>query len=168
MEEILKAIGISMLPIAELRGGIPYALLNNINPFVAYIICCLANCVAFPIVYLFLGIFHEKLLKWSFYEKLFNKFVARTRKKLDKSIDKWGFWGLMIFVMIPLPVTGAYTGSFAAWLFNIKKREAFLAITLGIFIAGIIVSGVVLLGQEFLPENVFDFLMKLFTKKLSH
>lgn len=168
MEEILKAIGISMLPIAELRGGIPYALINNINPFLAYILCCLANCIAFPIVYLFLGIFHKRLIKWSLYETLFNKFVTRTRKKLEGTIEKWGFWGLMIFVMIPLPVTGAYTGSFAAWLFNIKKREAFLAITLGIFIAGIIVSTVVLLGQEFLPENVFETLMGLFTKKLNH
>ena len=74
----------------------------------------------------------------------------------------------MIFVMIPLPVTGAYTGSFAAWLFNIKKREALLAITLGIFIAGLIVSSVVLLGREFLPQSVFDFLIKLFTKNLNH
>lgn len=168
MEEILKAIGISMLPIAELRGGIPYALLNDVNPFVAYLICCLANCIAFPFVYLFLGIFHKRFLKWNWYESLFDKFVARTRKKLDSTIEKWGFWGLMIFVMIPLPITGAYTGSFAAWLFNIKKREAFLAITLGIFIAGIIVSAIVLLGQKYLPENVFEFLIGLFTKNLNH
>ena len=168
MEEIIKAIGISMLPIAELRGGIPYAILKGVNPVVAYLVCCLANCIAFPIVHLFLGIFHKRLIRWNFYQTLFNKFVDRTRKKLEKSIDKWGFWGLMIFVMIPLPVTGAYTGSFAAWLFNIKKREALLAITLGIFIAGLIVSSVVLLGREFLPQSVFDFLIKLFTKDLNH
>ena len=138
MEEILKAIGISMLPIAELRGGIPYALFNEVNPFIAYLVCCTANCIAFPIVHLFLGIFHKRFVKWVWYKSLFDKFVAKTRKKIEGNIEKWGFWGLMIFVMIPLPVTGAYTGSFAAWLFNIEKKRAFAAITLGVFIAGIL------------------------------
>ncbi len=148
MEEILESIGISMLPIAELRGGIPYALLHGVNPYVAYFVCVLANCIAFPIVYFFLNTFHTRLIKLEWYQQLFERFVSRTRKKVGKSIEKWGFWGLMVFVMIPLPVTGAYTGSFAAWLFNFKKRQAFMAIALGVFIAGIIVSAISLLGIE--------------------
>ncbi|HIB85266.1 MAG TPA: ligand-binding protein SH3, partial [Chromatiaceae bacterium] len=70
-------------------------------------------------------------------------------------IDKYGFWGLMVFVMIPLPVTGAYTGSFAAWIFGVKRRKAFLAVSLGVLIAGVIVTTVVLTGSQ-----TFDFLIK--------
>ena len=136
------------MPISELRGGIPYALANDIHPLVAYFLCVGANAMAFPITMFFLEFLHPIFCKVNIYQKLFDKFVVRTRNKLEKSIDRWGFWGLMIFVMIPLPVTGAYTGSFGAWLFNIKKKQSFLAITLGVVIAGIIVSVVYLFFRE--------------------
>ena len=154
---IIKAIALSMLPIAELRGGIPYAIANEISPLIAYFICVGANILAFPIMYFFLEILHPIFMKVEIYQTLFDKFVIRTRKKVEKNIDKWGFWGLMIFVMIPLPVTGAYTGSFAAWLFNIKKRKAFMAVALGVAIAGLIVTGIVVGGVEalsFLKKEV--------------
>ena len=145
---ILKAILLSMLPIAELRGGIPYAIANDVNPFLAYFICVGANILAFPIVYLFLEFLHPLFLKVGIYQKLFDKLVLKTRKKLDKKIKKYGFWGLMLFVMIPLPVTGAYTGSFAAWLFNIPKKKAFISVVLGLIISGIIVTTIWLFGSE--------------------
>lgn len=155
MNDLIYAIILSMLPIAELRGGIPYALANDINPVVAYFVCCGANIMAFPIVYLFLSFFHKHLIKIEFYKNLFEKIVERTRKKVEGNIERWGFWGLMVFVMIPLPVTGAYTGSFAAWMFGIKKRKAFLAVTLGVLIAGVVVTVVFLSGAE-----IFSFLIK--------
>ena len=145
---ILKAILLSMLPIAELRGGIPYAIANELNPFLAYFICVGSNILAFPIVFLFLECLHPFFLKISFYQKLFDKFVIRTRKKLDKKIKNYGFWGLMLFVMIPLPVTGAYTGSFAAWLFHIPKKKAFISVVLGVIMSGIIVTTIWLFGSE--------------------
>lgn len=154
-EILLKAIVFSMLPIAELRGGIPYAIANDLNPLLAYFVCVGANILAFPIVYLFLEFLHPIFMKVKIYQTLFDKFVIRTRKKIEKNIEKWGFWGLMIFVMIPLPVTGAYTGSFAAWLFNIKKRQAFISVTLGVIIAGIIVTAISVSGAE-----AFHFLLK--------
>ena len=155
MEIIIKSILLSLLPIAELRGGIPYAIANDVSPLMAYIICVGANLLAFPIVFFFLEFLHPIFMKISFYESLFEKFVIRTRKKIEGNIEKWGFWGLMIFVMIPLPVTGAYTGSFAAWLFNIKKRQAFLAVSLGVIIAGVIVLAISVSGAE-----AFHFLIK--------
>ena len=155
--EYFWAIFYSILPISELRGGIPYAISQNINPAVAYVICVAANVLAFPITYLFLEFLHPLLSKIRLYNKLFDRFIVRTRRKVEKNIEKWDFWGLMIFVMIPLPVTGAYTGSFAAWLFNIKKRKAFLAVMLGVMIAGIIILSVSTLGLE---------AFKLFTKEV--
>lgn len=155
MNDYIYSIILSMMPIAELRGGIPYALAHDINPVTAYLMCCLANIVAFPIVYIFMGFFHDLFSKMDWYSNLFDKIVLRTRKKVGDNIEKWGFWGLMIFVMIPLPVTGAYTGSFAAWVFGIEKRKGFLAVSLGVLIAGLIVTAVFLSGAE-----LFSFLMK--------
>ncbi|MBT6965101.1 MAG: small multi-drug export protein [Flavobacteriales bacterium] len=152
---LFYAILLSLLPIAELRGGIPYAIANNINPFIAYFICVGANILAFPIVFFFLEFLHPLFLKIDLYKNLFDKFVIKTREKLNDKIKKYGFWGLMLFVMIPLPVTGAYTGSFAAWLFNIPKKKAFLSVVLGVVISGIIVTTIMLTGIE-----AFQFLLK--------
>ena len=153
--DIIWSIIWSILPISELRGGIPYAIANDVNPFLAYFICVGANILAFPIVFLFLEFLHPLFLKVGIYQKLFDKFVLRTRKKLDTKIKKYGFWGLMLFVMIPLPVTGAYTGSLAAWLFNIPKKKAFISVVLGVIISGIIVTIISLSGME-----AFNFLIK--------
>ena len=155
MNDYFYSIILSMLPIAELRGGIPYALYNGIHPVIAYIMCCLANILAFPIVYFFMGFFHDIFNKMAWYSNLFEKIVVRTRGKVGEKIEKWGFWGLMIFVMVPLPVTGAYTGSFAAWIFGIEKRKGFLAVTCGVLIAGLIVTAIFLSG-----EGLFSFLLK--------
>jgi uncharacterized membrane protein len=153
--DIIWSIIWSILPISELRGGIPYAIANDVNPFLAYFICVGTNILAFPIVFLFLEFLHPLFLKVGIYQKLFDKFVLKTRKKLDTKIKKYGFWGLMLFVMIPLPVTGAYTGSLAAWLFNIPKKKAFISIVLGVIISGIIVTIISLSGME-----AFNFLIK--------
>ncbi len=145
----------SILPISELRGGIPFALSQNLNPFLVYLICVFTNILAFPIVYFFLEILHPLFSKWNWYKSLFDKFIIRTRKKVETQIEKYGFWGLMVFVMIPLPVTGAYTGTLASWLFKIDKKKAFLAVSLGVIISGIIVSAIYLSGVQ-----VFQFLLK--------
>ncbi len=155
MNDLIYSIILSMIPVAELRGGIPYALHNNISPVTAYFACTFANILAFPIVYIFFGIFHDLFNKMDWYKRLFDKLVLRTRHKVEDKIEKWGFWGLMIFVMIPLPVTGAYTGSFAAWIFGIDRKKAFLAVSLGVFIAGLIVTAIYLSGI-----HALDFLLK--------
>jgi len=153
---IFEAILLSILPISELRGGIPYAIYHDVDPFVSYFICVSVNILAFPIVYFFLEFLHPIFLKLNFYKNLFDKLVIRTRKKLEQKIEKWGFWGLMIFVMIPLPITGAYTGSLAAWLFNIPKKKAFISVIFGVMISGIIVTTIWMFGSEVLQ--------RLFTK----
>jgi len=153
---LFYAILLSILPIAELRGGIPYAIANDINPFVAYFVCVGANILAFPIVFLFLEFFHPMFMKVNIYKNIFDKFIIKTRKKVENKIDKYGFWGLMIFVMIPLPVTGAYTGSFAAWLFNIPKKKAFISVLLGVMISGMIVTTIMLTGIEALQFLLKD------------
>ena len=155
MNNLLYAAILSLLPISELRGGLPYAYLTGSPIWLAYVVCVGANFFVGPITFLFLDTAHKWLSKWGFYEKLFSLFIARVRRKTSHLIEKYGFWGIAIFVAIPLPVTGAYTGTIAAWLFGLDKRKSLLAVFVGVCIAGLVVSAVIYFGLE-----GFDFLYK--------
>ncbi len=158
MSDYVYALILSLLPIAELRGGIPYALLNGYSIWMSYVGCVAANFFVGPIVFAFLKTVHRILYGIGIYKKLFDWFERRVRRKTAHLIEKYGFWGISLFVAIPLPVTGAYTGTFAAWLFNVEFKRAMLAVLVGVIISGIIVTTVMALGIEWL--------MPLFTKKI--
>lgn len=140
MNTILQIILLSIVPISELRGGIPLAIASGLNPLSAFLICTLTNILIVPFVFLFLSTINLLLLKIDFYSRFFNNTVERARKKVHKSIEKYGYLGLMIFVAIPLPFTGAYTGTLGAWALGMNKKKAFVSIALGVIIAGIIVT----------------------------
>jgi len=89
-------------------------------------------------------------MKIDIYKNTFNRFLKNVHRKTHKKVEKYGFIGLTLFVMIPLPITGAYTGTVAAWLFGMKKTNAFLAVSLGVAVAGIIVTMAYLTGAEIL------------------
>jgi len=148
MDYIWQVILLSLLPISELRGGIPYAFSQGMNIFIAYAICVLSNMLVIPLLYFFLETLHKPLYRIGIYKKLFDFWLARTQKKAEKNIAKYGYWGVMLFVAIPLPVTGAYTGTLAAWLLKLDKKKAFWYLALGVIIAGIIVSVVTVTGVE--------------------
>lgn len=82
----------------------------------------------------------------TFYQKLFEKTVQRARNKVSKNINKYGLIGLMIFVAVPLPITGAWTGTIGAWALDLDKKKSFLSIFLGVVISGLIVTGVIYAG----------------------
>jgi uncharacterized membrane protein len=131
----------AMLPITELRGAIPIAIGQyNLNPLEAFVLGVLGNLV--PVVFLlhFLGPIEQRLRIIQVFDRFFDHLFHRTRKKHSERMDRYGAIGLVTFVAIPLPVTGAWTGVAAAYVFDIKKRYAFPAITLGVIIAGIIVT----------------------------
>jgi uncharacterized membrane protein len=151
---------LSILPIAELRGGIPYALkISQLPVWQAYIVCVAANSLVGPLLYIFLSSVHKLLIKWGAYKNFFEKFVERTRKKIHDPVEKYGWIGIAVFVAIPLPVTGAYTGALGAWILGISKPKAFIAVILGVIAAGIIVTAVMLAG-----EQALGFLYRLFVK----
>ena len=148
MPPIVYAIILCLLPVSELRGGIPYAIANKVNPFLAIVLCFLANLLVIPIVFFFLDNLHHYFLRINLYKRTFNRFIEGRRKRAKKYIEKYGYWGLIFFVAIPFPATGAYTGTLIAWLFGMKRKKASLVIVLGVLIAAIIVSTAVLLGIE--------------------
>ena len=130
---------ISTIPILELRGGLIAASILKIPFLKAFIICLLGNMLPIPFILLFLNYLFNLLRKW----KLTNKFVDwlehKTLKKKDK-IEKYGYWGILLFVGIPLPGTGAWTGSMLVVLLGLNKKKSIPYIVLGVLLAGIIMS----------------------------
>jgi uncharacterized membrane protein len=158
---IVFSMLLCLLPIAELRGGIPFAYFNGMPIVAAYFLCVGVNAMVAPIVFIFLSTIHKLLYYIKPYRIFFDKVVEKARKKVHAKVEKYGYIGIAIFVAIPLPITGAYTGALGAWVLGMKRSKSFLAVILGVFIAGIIVS-IVLLGGE----STFKYLYDLFIKKV--
>jgi len=127
------------LPVAELRLSLPYALTKlGMAPATAYFFSVLGNMVPIVPILLLFGPAHRVLDKvWPF-QPIFAWLIARVEKHRGK-FDKWGPLALISFVAIPLPITGAWTGSVAAFVFRVRRREAFVMLLLGVMIAGVIV-----------------------------
>ena len=135
---------VSMVPIVELRGAIPIAEGLGLNIFLYYPIAIIGNMLPVPFIYLFA----RKVLEWGKDKKLTGKFFTWCLEKGDKggqklkasAGDRGIFWALLIFVGIPLPGTGAWTGTLAASFLNLGFKTSILATTLGVLLAGIIMS----------------------------
>jgi uncharacterized membrane protein len=155
MNPILKVIIFSLLPVSELRGSIPVGLSSGLPLSLVFPTAVLSNVLVFPIFYFFLTFIHGLLMKLTLYRKSFDYFLERTRRKVGPKVDKYGYLGLTLFVAIPLPVTGAYTGTLGAWFFKMKKRKSFFAVLLGVVVAGLIVSIVSVFGI-----HIFDIFIK--------
>ena len=141
MNNLIYAIILTILPISELRGGIPLAISQGYPTLSIFLLLTLLNMLIIFPIFLFLDYLHEHFLKIKFYSFLFNKYVSKTRRKIEKHVGtKWELVALYFLTAIPAPGTGAYTASLAAWLFKIKRRKAYLAISLGVITAGIIVT----------------------------
>ncbi|WP_206073459.1 small multi-drug export protein [Maribacter sp. 4G9] len=129
----------SFSPFGEAKVGIPYGVLKGLDIYAVFIFCFLANVLVFPMMMFFLDKINVYFTRWRFYKKS-ALFVARRAKMgSGDKIKKFGFFGLMFFVMIPLPGTGVYAGSIAAYLFKIERQKAFWANTIGIFFSSVIV-----------------------------
>jgi uncharacterized membrane protein len=146
LRTLLVTLALCLLPISELRGGLPYALSNDVPLPLAYLVCVGANALVSPLVYLFLSSLHKLLERWRPYRRFFERIVERSRRKVHAKVERYGYAGLVLFVAIPLPITGAYTGTLGAWILGMDRRKTILAVFGGVIIAGIIVAAVFTLG----------------------
>lgn len=143
----LWVVLLSMLPISELRGAIPLALgVYKLNPYTVIPVIIASNFLPVPFILKFLEPVEAFLRRWKFWANIMDKIFERTRNKTKKSIEKWEGLALILFVAIPLPVTGAWTGSLAAYLFGLDFKKSLLFIFIGILIAGAIVTTAVIVG----------------------
>ena len=130
---------ISLLPLLELRGGLIAASLLGVKPLTGYIVSIIGNVIPVPFILLFIN----KILEWMRNSKVkfFNKIASWLDKKAIKhknKIEKYGYLGLVLFVGIPLPGTGAWTGCLAASVLEMNRKKSFFAVMLGVLMASII------------------------------
>ena len=142
----LVVLIIAALPILELRGALPVAInLFHFPWYYALPLAIIGNLLPVPFILLFLDTTSRLLSKIGFFKRMLHRLFERTKER-GRVVERYERIGLALFVAIPLPVTGAWTGSLAAVLFGLKFKHAFLSIFIGIFIAGIIVTCLSLLG----------------------
>ncbi len=139
--EELCVLFCSMIPIIELRGAIPMGALFGMPWWQSYLLSVLGNMVPVPFILLFI----KAMIGWMSRSKIsfFNKLANWLNRKVEKKraqIEKYSFWGVCLFVAVPLPVTGAWTGSLVAAMIDMKFWKAFLSCLLGVMIAGVIVT----------------------------
>ena len=131
----------SVIPIIELRGAIPMGALFGLPWWLSYVLSVLGNMLPVPFILLFI----KAVLKWMAESKIrfFNRLGGWIHRKAEKNRDKvakYSFWGVCFFVAIPLPVTGAWTGSLVAATIDMKFWKAFLSCLFGVMIAGVIMT----------------------------
>lgn len=143
LSKYLLVFLVSMIPLIELRGAIPYAVGFNLPLLPSYIIAIIGNMLPVPIIFLFA----RKVLMWGSDKKYIGKFFSWCLKKgeaggekLKKSAGKGLYWALFIFVGIPLPGTGAWTGTLAASILDMDFKKSVIAIMGGVILAGIIMG----------------------------
>tara|TARA_R110001592_G_scaffold74948_5_gene227258 strand:+ start:1014 stop:1469 length:456 start_codon:yes stop_codon:yes gene_type:complete len=140
LTEFITTFLISISPLGEARAGIPYGVMNDIPVGWAFLVGWLANLLVFPLFFYGIRFSNKTLWKSTTYKKGAVYLSKRAKKKTKSSIDKYGLWGLMVFVMIPLPITGAYIGTLAAYILGMDYKKSFFAVTVGVTISSVIIA----------------------------
>lgn len=140
---------LSALPVSELRGAIPLGLGLGFSPLKTYALAYIGNMIpVIPLLFLFQPV-SDRLRHIPFFERFFSWLEGRTRRKANL-VEKYEALGLILFVAVPLPVTGAWTGCVAATLFKVRFRYALAAVMCGVAIAGLVVMAISLAGKGLL------------------
>ena len=140
LSELLAVLGLAASPISELRGAIPVAMSVYDFPWwQAYLIAVAGNILPVPFILLFLNAVTRFLSRWVFFERLF-QWIFRVVLRRGEKVSRWRFAGITLLVAIPLPITGAWTGSILSVLSRFRFWPSFCSIVAGILIAGVIVT----------------------------
>lgn len=157
MNDWLIVALLAIAPFSELRGSIPYGVLRGLPFFPVVLVSIALNIITGILVYFFLDGFVKIFLKLRFFKKFYNKVIERSQKKVHAQVEKYGWIGVALFVGIPLPITGAWTGALGSYLIGLDKRKTIISIILGVIMAAIIVSLATISGI-----SAFSFFIKMF------
>lgn len=136
-KEIALFLLTTVLPISELRGGIPLGIFTTgLCARSVFVIAVVANTLVFFPIFFALPLVYDRFLSRI---PLFDRYLESVRRRGKPKVDRHGFWGLTLFVAIPLPITGVYTGTALAWLLGMDWKKAFPPIAIGVIIAAVIV-----------------------------
>ena len=143
LKKYLIAFFISMVPLVELRAAVPYSIAMGLPTLQAYIVCIIGNMIPVPFIFLFA----RKILEWGRDKKVIGKFCTfclekghKGGEKLKSTAGRGLFVALLLFVGIPLPGTGAWTGTLAASILDMDFKESVVAVLCGVILAGIIMG----------------------------
>ena len=143
--KLLLAIILSFLPISEIRGGLPLGIIYGNETgtpiWIIFFLLITVNILAIFFVFLLLDCLNKLFFKMKWYKKLFERYIQGLQKKIDKfeaQYSSLGFLALTLFVAVPIPGTGAWTGSLIAWTLGLNRKKSILSIGLGVIIAGVL------------------------------
>ena len=152
--DLFISILLALAPISELRGAIPYAYFRGAPLVQAALLGAAFNALIAPIAYAFLSTLHRFLYRHlAWYVSLFDRFVERARRKVEAKVERYGYWGIFLFVAVPLPFTGAWTGTLGAWVLGLDKKRSLLAVFGGVMLSALIVTAIIALG--FTETSIF-------------
>jgi uncharacterized membrane protein len=143
MDIYVNIMVLALLPVAESRLSIPYGIMNGVDLFTVVLLSIIGNIIPAPLILLTMNRIEKWIMSFNnenIVKKLFIKYIDNLRKRSKKLIEKYGFLGLIIFIAIPLPATGVWTGSIVAYIFGIDPKRAFFAIFIGLIIAIFIIT----------------------------
>lgn len=143
MSKILWVLFISMLPIIELRGAIPVGAAMELSMWINYLVCIVGNLIPVPFILILIRkiLHYMQTCKVPLFRKVSDFIIRKAEKNKDK-ITKYATLGLFIFVALPLPGTGAWTGALVAAMLEMKFKNALISIILGVLTAGVVVTAI--------------------------
>lgn len=127
---------VSFLPTIELRGSIPLGIALGFNPLLVTSISIITNILLIPVLFIFLNYFWKIVKNW----KIVEFYVSKLRARSKPYIEKYGNYGIFIFVVIPLPGSGVYTGSLVSWLFGMDIKDVFLPMVLAVLTSAVFIA----------------------------
>lgn len=159
ISKILILILVTLIPTLELRASIPLGILGGkieffnltlqgfgLNWVLVFLVCVITNIILGPLVYIFLNKFVNHFLKFKLFNRYYHKKVEKTQKKIKPYVERYGLLGIALFIGVPIPGSGSYTGAFGAYLLGLDYKKFIIANTIGVIIAGIIVTIVTLIS----------------------
>ena len=148
MVEILRMIAITLIPTLELRASIPYGIFGTeMKWWTVFLICVIANMVIGILIFIFLEWIIKLICLIKPIENIWIKYTERTQRRISKAVEKYGEWAVAIFIGIPLPGSGVYTGAVASFLIGLNFKKFVIADIIGVLIAGILVTIICLTGS---------------------
>jgi uncharacterized membrane protein len=147
LNEVITLILVTFLPIFELRASIPLGILKyNMHWIDVFIICVIANIAIGILVFFLLDKCVHLVIRIKFIGRLYNRLVVKTRKKIKPYVEKYGTLGVAVFIGIPLPGSGVWTGALGSYLMGLRYRDFIIACIVGVLIAAVAVTLIVLFG----------------------
>ncbi|MCK5107449.1 MAG: small multi-drug export protein [Nanoarchaeota archaeon] len=148
MHQIVELILITLAPFLELRASIPYGILIGMDVWLVFFVCVITNIILGLVVYYLLDKFIHLVVKIKWIGKIYDKIVVKVQHRLKKYVEKYGEWGVALFIGIPLPGSGVYSGALGSYLIGLKYKKFIIAEIIGVIIAGAIITLIVVSGSS--------------------